>query len=247
MARTRVDVLMHEKGLVRSRSQARDLVRRGLVRVNGEVASKPAMTAPPDAQIVVDDPHVSDVSRGANKLRAALDAFGFDAAGRVALDVGSSTGGFSQVLLDAGAAHVYAVDTGRDQLVKALKANQRVTSMEGVDARTLQRSDFDQPLTAVVADVSFISLRLVLPPVLSLIQDRAWLIALIKPQFEVGPDHVGKGGVVRDPAQHDAAVDRVRNLIASTGCWATSDVIPSPIAGGSGNKEFLIGATYNEQ
>jgi 23S rRNA (cytidine1920-2'-O)/16S rRNA (cytidine1409-2'-O)-methyltransferase len=186
-----------------------------------------------------------NVSRGAAKLAAALRAFEFDAEGCTALDVGASTGGFTEVLLERGAKKVYAVDVGHGQLHASLRHNARVVSLEGCDARDLTRAAVFEPITAIVADVSFISLTKALGPALALAAPGAWLVALIKPQFEVGPKLVGKGGIVRDEAARLRAVEEVTAWLAAQDGWRLAGTIPSPIRGGSGNEEFLMGALYD--
>jgi 23S rRNA (cytidine1920-2'-O)/16S rRNA (cytidine1409-2'-O)-methyltransferase len=165
---------------------------------------------------------------------------------RSALDIGASTGGFTQVLLARGATRVYAVDVGHGQLAPRLASDPRVVSLERCDARRLDRALVPEPVGAIVADVSFISLAKALPVPLSLAGPGAWLVALIKPQFEVGPAAVGKGGVVRDPAARQQAVQTVRGWMAGQPGWRVCDVVPSPIAGGSGNEEFLLGAVRDD-
>jgi 23S rRNA (cytidine1920-2'-O)/16S rRNA (cytidine1409-2'-O)-methyltransferase len=164
----------------------------------------------------------------------------------VALDLGASTGGFSDVLLARGAAKIYAVDVGHGQLHPSLRADPRLVSLEGIDARRLDTILVGEPVEAIVADVSFISLTLVLPPALRLAAPGAWLVALIKPQFEAGREAVGKGGVVKDEAAREAAVTRVRNFVAGVSGWTVLGVIHSPIEGGSGNQEFLLAARYEQ-
>ncbi len=185
------------------------------------------------------------VSRGAAKLAAALQAFGFDAGERTALDVGASTGGFTEVLVEHGAAKVYAVDVGHDQLHARLKADPRVVSLEGCDARELDAALIREPISAIVADLSFISLTKALAPALALAAPGAWLVVLIKPQFEVGRARVGKGGIVRDAAARQAAVDDVTAWVAAQRGWRVAGIVPSPIKGGSGNEEFLLGAVHD--
>jgi len=182
------------------------------------------------------------VSRGAVKLAAALDTFGFDPKGCIALDVGASTGGFTQVMLARGAAKVYAVDVGHGQLHARLKDDVRVVSLEGCDARSLTPASIGEPISAVVADMSFISLTKALGPALRLAAPGAWLIALIKPQFEAGRARIGKGGIVRDARARLEAVEAVRAWLAQQQGWRVVGIVPSPIRGGSGNEEFLMGA-----
>ncbi len=180
------------------------------------------------------------VSRAALKLRHALEVFGLDPAGAVALDLGASTGGFSQVLLEAGAAEVWAVDVGHGQLAPALRADPRLHAIEGLNARALTAAHVPPP-GWIVADLSFISLAKALPPALELARPGAVLVALVKPQFEVGPAQVGKGGIVRDPAAHEAVRASVRRFLQASG-WTVLGETESPITGGDGNAEFLIAA-----
>ncbi len=182
------------------------------------------------------------VSRGTQKLIGALAAFEFDPEGRVALDVGASTGGFTQVLLERGAKKVYAADVGHGQLHPSLKADARVVSLEGLDARRLTRETVPEPVDAITADVSFISLIKALGPALELAAPGAFLVALVKPQFEVGLERIGKGGIVRDETARDSALHDVTAWLAAQPGWRVAGSIPSPIKGGSGNVEFLIGA-----
>ena len=240
----RLDILLAERGLAATRSRARDLIRRGLVRVDGVVAGKPAQMISQTASLDVTGDANRYVSRGAEKLIKALDAFSFDVQGRVALDVGASTGGFTQVLLERGATHVWCVDVGQGQLSPQLKDSPRVNSLEGTDARTLSSALIVNPVTAIVADVSFISLTKALPAALKLAAPGCWLVALVKPQFEAGPEAVGKGGVVRDETARQRAVDGVRDWIEGQPGWEVTGVTQSPIKGGDGNIEFLIGAHY---
>jgi 23S rRNA (cytidine1920-2'-O)/16S rRNA (cytidine1409-2'-O)-methyltransferase len=228
--------------MVPSRARAQDLIRRGLVDIGGVVAQRPSAGVAADAAIGLSDAAGDHVSRAAVKLIAALDRFRFPVTGVVALDVGASTGGFTQALLDRGAARVYAVDVGHDQLHARLAADPRVASLENCDARRLDRTLVSEPIGALVADVSFISLTKALPVPLTLTRPGAWLVALIKPQFEAGRTAIGKGGIVRDPAARQRAVELVRDWVAAQPGWRVLDVIPSPIAGGSGNEEFLLGA-----
>jgi 23S rRNA (cytidine1920-2'-O)/16S rRNA (cytidine1409-2'-O)-methyltransferase len=235
-ASRRLDVVLVERGLAVSRARARDLIRRGLVEVAGAVETKAGAAVATEAEVRVAAGAADHVSRGALKLIAALEHFRFSALGVTALDVGASTGGFTQVLLERGAARVYAVDVGHGQL------HARLVSLERCDARSLDRTRISEPVGAIVADVSFISLTKALPAALALAGDPAWLVALIKPQFEAGRASVGRGGIVRDPAARERAVSLVRDWMATQSGWQEVGVIPSPIAGGSGNQEFLLGA-----
>jgi 23S rRNA (cytidine1920-2'-O)/16S rRNA (cytidine1409-2'-O)-methyltransferase len=244
----RLDEVLVDRGLVATRSRARDAILRGLVLVDGEVVTKAGAITRVEAQLAIADGAGTEyVSRGALKLKAALQHFGFEANGRVALDAGASAGGFTEVLLEHGARRVYAVDVGKGQLDRRVAARAEVVSLENRDVRALDATVVAEPVTALVADVSFISLLKVLPPVLGLTAPGCWLVALIKPQFEVGRDAVGKGGIVRDEAARADAVARVEQLIAGTPDWAVAGVIPSPIEGGSGNIEYLIGARRDDR
>jgi 23S rRNA (cytidine1920-2'-O)/16S rRNA (cytidine1409-2'-O)-methyltransferase len=236
----RLDLALVARGLVATRAKARDLIARGEVRVDGEVVQKPAMSVRERQAIAVDAQAAAQVSRGAVKLAAALDRFRLDPAGRVALDVGASTGGFTQVLLERGATRVYAVDVGKGQPHASLTSDPRVVTLEECDARTLDRALVPEAIDAIVADVSFISLRKVLPAALALAAPACWLVALVKPQFEVGRDGVGKGGIVRDRVLREKALADVRDWLAAQAGWSVIGDMASPIEGGSGNVEFLL-------
>ncbi len=240
--RIRLDRVLVERHLTATRARARDAVRRGCVTVEGLVVTKPAALVEPSARIVIDDAAGRYVSRAALKLIAGLDRFGYSADGRVALDLGASTGGFTQVLLQRGADHVFAVDVGHDQFDPSIAADAKVTVMEGINARDLGPESFDCPITAITCDVSFISLKLALPPALALAAPGAWGLFLIKPQFEAGRDALGKDGVIRDPAVVDRVVDDIVDWIDGRDGWAVDGTVPSPIEGGTGNREVLIGA-----
>jgi 23S rRNA (cytidine1920-2'-O)/16S rRNA (cytidine1409-2'-O)-methyltransferase len=238
----RLDQMLVARGLVPSRARAQDLIKRGFVRVAGRVCEKPAfeVALSETLEVAEDAPHY--VSRGAEKLAAALDAFGFDPNGLVALDVGASTGGFTQVLLERGAERVYAVDVGTAQLHEDLRNNSRVTSIENCDARMLSRDVVPSHVACIVIDVSFISVTKVLGSVLPLASPDAWLVILVKPQFEVGRERIGGGGIVRDEAARRVAVDAVRGWLETQAGWRIVGEMISPITGGSGNVEYLIGA-----
>jgi 23S rRNA (cytidine1920-2'-O)/16S rRNA (cytidine1409-2'-O)-methyltransferase len=219
------------------------MVKRGTVTVDGETETRPARMVSAEAAVAADDVAARYVSRAALKLIAGLDAFRFDPAGLTVLDLGAATGGFTQVLLERGAAHVVAIDVGRCEMAPALAADPRVTLMEGVNARNLARAHLGGlPVEAITADLSFISLKLALPPVLSLTEPGAWGVLLVKPQFEVGPAALGKGGVVRDPGIARRAAEDIAAWLEARQGWRGVGLIPSPIAGGSGNIEFLLGA-----
>jgi len=235
--RTRADLLLVERGLFESRARAQAAIAAGRVTADGVVLRKPSDEIAAGAVLDAAPEHPW-VSRGGLKLAAALDHFGFDPAGRVCLDVGASTGGFTDVLRARGARRVYAVDVGRGQLHPKLRGDSAIVSLEQTDVRTLD--PFAEPPDLAVVDVSFISLRLVLPAVDRLLRRPAQLVALIKPQFEAGRAHVKKG-IVRDPAVRVAVCDEVTAFAVSSG-WDVIGVIPSPIEGGEGNREFLMGA-----
>jgi 23S rRNA (cytidine1920-2'-O)/16S rRNA (cytidine1409-2'-O)-methyltransferase len=212
------------------------MVRAGLVRVAGAVADRPDQMVDPAVSIDLEGVRAY-VSRGGDKLTAALDAFGIDPAGRVCLDVGASTGGFTDVLLQRGAAQVIAVDVGYGQLAWSLRQDPRVTVLERVNIRHLEQ--LPVPADLAVIDVSFISLRLVLPRVRDLLSPPGDVVALVKPQFEVGKGAVGKGGVVRDPEQHRQVLGELRHFVEDSGYDVAAE-IPSPILGAKGNREFLL-------
>ena len=205
--------------------------------------SKPGNMISEDAELLLAPGAGAYVSRGALKLAAALDRFALSAEGRVALDVGASTGGFTEVLLSRGAKKVYAVDVGRDQLQESLAADPRVVSLEAVDSRRIDDTVVPEAITAVTADVSFISLTQALPAALARAAPGAWLVCLVKPQFEAGREAVGKGGVVREEKDRLRAVARVREFLQNEG-WRVLGEIESPITGAHGNVEFLIGALH---
>ncbi|MGN6489967.1 MAG: TlyA family RNA methyltransferase [Devosia sp.] len=236
--RIRLDQALEARGLTPSRARARDAILRGTVRVNGITATKPNQQVGAGDVITLDDPAAPYVSRAALKLIAGLEAGGIDPAGKVCLDLGSSTGGFTQVLLERGAARVYAVDVGHDQLHPSLKGEARVTSLEGVNGRDLTRELIPEPLDLVVSDVSFVSILKVIFPALALAAPRAEAVLLIKPQFEVGREHIGKGGIVSDAAAATAAAARIVMALDEAG-WEHRFSVDSPIAGGDGNRETV--------
>jgi 23S rRNA (cytidine1920-2'-O)/16S rRNA (cytidine1409-2'-O)-methyltransferase len=237
--RRRADVLLVERGLFASRARAQEAIAAGLVHADGELVRKASQTLDSEARFDARPAHPW-ASRGGLKLVAALDAFGLDPEGRVCLDVGASTGGFTDVLLSRGARAVVAVDVGHGQFDPRLAADPRVRLLEGRDARSLTRGDFEEPPGAIVCDVSFISQRLVLPAALPLAAAGAWLVSLVKPQFEVGPAKVVKG-LVRDEAALAEACEAVRVAVELLG-WTPLGLIPSPILGGEGAREFLLAA-----
>ena len=238
----RADRLLVARGLVPSRTQAQEAIESGRVFSAGRAVARAAETLPEDAPLEVRPPAHPYVSRGGVKLAHALDHFGIDPDGAVALDLGASTGGFTDVLLRRGARRVYAVDVGHGQLAPEIRNDPRVIALEGVNARYLTSADIPDPIDLIVCDVSFISLTLVLPPALDLVRPGSCLVALIKPQFEAGPGGVGKGGIVRDPAVRDAARAKIADWLAAQPGWAVEGTVESPIAGGDGNREFLLAA-----
>jgi 23S rRNA (cytidine1920-2'-O)/16S rRNA (cytidine1409-2'-O)-methyltransferase len=238
----RVDQLLVERGLAESRARAQALVMAGLVFAGETKIAKPGQQLAEDIALDVRGRDHPWVSRGGIKLAHAIDHFGLDPAGAVAMDIGSSTGGFTDVLLTHGAAHVFCVDSGTNQLAWRLREDSRVTVLEQTSARILTPQLIDRACNWVVCDASFISLAKVLDVPLGLAAPHCQLVALIKPQFEVGREEVGKGGVVRDPALHARVCGDVHSWLEQLG-WAVTGIVPSPITGPEGNVEFLIAAT----
>ena len=236
----RLDRALVDRGLAPTRARARDAVMRGAVRIDGVVATKPGREVGPEATLALDDPAARYVSRAALKLLAGLEAFGIDPAGLRALDVGASTGGFTQVLLERGAAHVTAIDVGHGQLDASLADDPRLRSIEGLNARDLSAGHLDDAPDLVVADVSFISLRLALPPALDLAAPGARAVLLVKPQFEVGREGIGKGGIVAPERARETA-ETLRGWLDGLPRWRALGLVPSPIVGGDGNAEWLLG------
>jgi 23S rRNA (cytidine1920-2'-O)/16S rRNA (cytidine1409-2'-O)-methyltransferase len=234
--RLRLDQLLVQRHLVETRERAQSLILAGAVIVDGATARRPAQSVAADAAVELENTGQAYVSRGALKLEKALDTWAIDPSGLIALDIGASTGGFTDLLLRRGAARVYAVDVGYGQLHYKLRTDARVVSMERTNARSLKQFP-ERPEIAVV-DVAFISLRLVLPPVFDLLQPRAPVVALVKPQFEAGREHVHKGGVVRDPNVHRQVLVDLLDWSASQP-WRITDLLASPITGPAGNVEFL--------
>jgi 23S rRNA (cytidine1920-2'-O)/16S rRNA (cytidine1409-2'-O)-methyltransferase len=239
--KTRLDRLLVERGLVDSREKAQALIMAGDVMLNGQKAMKAGQAVAPDAviELLARPPYVS---RGGFKLAAALPHFSVDVAGLVCLDVGSSTGGFTDALLQAGAARVHAVDVGTGQLAWALRTDPRVVVHEGINARELRFDDIGELASLLTCDVSFISVTLILPAVVRLLHSDGRMIILVKPQFEVGKGQVGKGGIVREPELHQAACERVSRAVEE--CGFTTSIMDSPILGAEGNKEFLLYARH---
>lgn len=246
VSRLRLDQALVERGLVPSRARAQDFIKQGWVTIAGQIVRRPGRSVDPDEAIVLSASAYTYVSRGALKLVAALDAFGLSPDGQVALDLGASTGGFTEVLLSRGARRVYAVDVGSGQLHPSLRDDPRIVSLEQRDARSLTTTDIAEPIEAVTADLSFISLTLVLPNALALTRPGAWLVALVKPQFEAGRAAVGKGGIVRGAEDRQRALERVQSCIAGLPGWVPIGAVPSPIEGQDGNVEWLLGARRNK-
>jgi 23S rRNA (cytidine1920-2'-O)/16S rRNA (cytidine1409-2'-O)-methyltransferase len=239
-AKRRADQLLVEQGLAESRAKAQALILAGLVSIAGRRVDKPGTPLAEGAELTLAGRDHPWVSRGGVKLAFALDHFAIDPAGVIALDIGASTGGFTDVLLANGAARVHAVDVGRGQLAWKLRQDPRVVVHEGVNARYLSRTEIAEPIELVTCDASFIGLGTLLPAALALTAENAALVALIKPQFEAGPRDVGKGGVVRDPAIHRAVCERVAAWIGAQSGWHVVGIADSPITGPAGNREFLI-------
>ncbi|KDE20528.1 hemolysin [Acetobacter aceti 1023] len=242
MARRRVDQLLVDKGLVESRTKAQALIMAGLVFSGEKRIAKAGDQVREDAPLQVRGQEHPWVSRGGCKLAHAIEYFGLSPEGRICLDVGASTGGFTDVLLTHGAKHVYAVDVGHGQLAWKLRSDPRVTVLEKCNARYLDNAIIPEAPSVVVCDASFIGLRTVLPAALALTTEDAWAIALIKPQFEAGRDQIGAKGVVRDPAVHDAVCETIFSWWNTLPGWKVLGIEPSPITGPEGNKEFLIAA-----
>ncbi len=238
----RLDQLLVDRGLVESKSRAQALIMAGLV-YNGEKRlDKPGLSVADDLQIDLRGQDHPWVSRGGLKLAKAIDSFPIDPAGKTAIDVGASTGGFTDVLLQNGAAKVYSVDVGQGQLAWKLRQDPRVVVLEKTNARHLTTEQISDPIDLVVCDASFIGLEIVLPAALALTKPHAWLAALIKPQFEVGKGRVGKGGVVREPELHKEVCDRIEAWVNNLPGWTVRGIVESPIKGPEGNVEFLIAA-----
>ncbi len=239
MSRTRLDLALEQRGLMPSRARARDAILRGTVSINGTPAKKPNQMVGLEDVLALDDPAAGYVSRAALKLIAGLDAGKVDVGGKTCLDVGSSTGGFTQVLLERGAAKVFAVDVGHGQLHQSLRNDARVVSLEGTNARDLDQQSIADPIDLLVSDVSFVSLTKVLAAPLALCGPAADAVILFKPQFEVGREFVGKGGIVSDPAAMERAMAEVVAFVTGAGFVLRTKVV-SPIAGGDGNIERVL-------
>jgi 23S rRNA (cytidine1920-2'-O)/16S rRNA (cytidine1409-2'-O)-methyltransferase len=237
----RADVFLVENGYAKSRSEAQAAIGAGRVFADGVPVSKVSQQLSKFMAIGYTPAHPY-VSRGALKLIAGLEAYALSPNGLVCLDLGASTGGFTQVLLLRGAARVYALDVGHGQMEESLARDPRVVAREGINARDLASVDLPEPITAITADLSFISLKLALPPALSLAASGAWAVALVKPQFEVGRQAIGKRGIVRDQAAREAAIADIGEFVAAQPDWRLLGHIQSPIEGGDGNVEYLLAA-----
>ncbi len=237
--KVRLDQLVAQRGLAESREKAKAIVMAGLVFVDGTLVDKPGRLVPLSTSITLKKPNSTYVSRGGYKLEAAFKHFPIDVRNLVLLDVGASTGGFTDCLLKQGARKVIAVDVGYGQLDWKLRQDRRVEVLERTNIRYLKGEDLPLPVKGAVIDVSFISLRLVVPVVSDLLPGKAFIVALIKPQFEVGKGQVGKGGVVRDPELHKTVIDRLSAFFKNSG-WTVKGCIPSPLLGPKGNREFLM-------
>lgn len=237
----RADVFLVEHGFASSRAEAQAAIRAGNVTIDGITVQKSSQTISSGAQVSYERAHPY-VSRGALKLLAALDHFDISVEGRICADIGASTGGFTEVLLERGAEKVFAVDVGHGQLREKLAKDVRVVKLEGVNARFLTGEQISQPLNGIVADVSFIGLKMVLTPVLHFAQSGCFLVALIKPQFEVGRENIGKNGIVTDEAAQEDTVHDMTAWLNTQPGWKVLGTIESPIKGGGGNTEFLVAA-----
>lgn len=237
----RLDVFLVEKGFFATRSRARDAIARGTVSLNQTIIKKAGYIVSNDMHIDVVDPAQNYVSRAALKLIAAMDAFPVTVENMTALDIGASTGGFTQVLLERGAKHVIAIDVGHGQLDARLLDNPAITLLEGLNARDLNTHHIDaHSINLVVSDVSFISLKLALPPALALAKPNAQAILLVKPQFEIGRDGIGKGGLLKDPAMAITVANELFEWLNAQENWQAKGLLPSPIEGGDGNCEYLL-------
>ena len=242
MAKIRADQALVDRGLVESRTRAQALILAGKIYTGDRRVEKAGQLLPEDAPLDVKGQDHPWVSRGGLKLSHGLAEFGLDPTGRVCIDVGASTGGFTDVLLTNGAVKVYAVDVGHGQLAWKLRSDPRVVVLEKTNARHLTAETIPEPMGALVCDASFIGLQTLLPNPLALCAPDAWAVALIKPQFEAGPGQVGAKGVVRDPAVHEEVCERIRAWWSALPGWEVIGISESPITGPEGNREFLIGA-----
>ena len=236
----RIDILLTELGFAKSRSRARDMLARGCVRVNGEVVVKAGSVFSSDMKIHVDDPSKGYVSRAALKLIAGLDASGFDVSDKYCLDLGSSTGGFTEVLLERRAMHIFALDVGHGQMADHISADSRVTNLEKFNARDLTADTIGKTPQVIVSDMSFISLRIAAEPALRLAACDAVCVLLVKPQFEVGRGGIGKGGLVTDEALVEKTLDDIKLWFSQLPGWSITKFFSAPLTGGDGNQEYLL-------
>ena len=237
----RADIFLVENGIASSRNEAQTAIRAGKVRIDGKIVQKPSQPIKSGTDVAYERAHPY-VSRGALKLLAALDEFSLSPEGRVCIDIGASTGGFTEVLLERGAQKVFSVDVGHGQLREKLASDPRVVKLEGVNARNLTGEQITGPVDAIVADVSFIGLSLVLGPAIQFAQSGCFMVALIKPQFEVGRDNIGKNGIVTDEEAREDTVHNISAWLAVQPGWKVLGAIESPIKGGGGNTEYLLAA-----
>ncbi len=237
----RLDKVIKQRHLIKSRSRAQRMIEAGRVKVSGQIIDRPGHPIDPEAEIEILG-YEAYVSRGGEKLEAALEQFRVEAKGRVCLDVGASTGGFTDCLLQHGAAKVFAIDVGHDQLHPKLRSDPRVVVREGLNARYLEPRDIGEPVDLIVADVSFISLKLILPPLVEVLARGGELVLLVKPQFEVGKEALPPTGVVRDAALQARALNDVTRFIDSETPWKVTEDMVSPIEGEKGNVEFFVHA-----
>lgn len=244
-SKRRLDLALVERGLAPTRARAQGAIKAGHVRVGGRIVTKPADNVGDEDKIELTALEHPYVSRAALKLRHALDHFGLDPKDRSCLDLGASAGGFTQVLLERGAAFVVAIDVGHGQLSAEIASDPRVRAIEGLNAKDVTRGLVPERIDFIVADLSFISLAKALPPALALAGPGAVLVALIKPQFEAGPENIGKGGIVRDPALHERICAEIGRWLSDEMNWQVAGVVESPIQGGDGNREFLIAARHD--
>jgi 23S rRNA (cytidine1920-2'-O)/16S rRNA (cytidine1409-2'-O)-methyltransferase len=245
--RIRLDEALVVRGLYPSRSRARDAILRGAVAVNGTTAAKPGQPIGKSDTLSLADPAQRYVSRAALKLSAGLDHFGLSVDGLEALDIGSSTGGFVQVLLERGAAHVTGIEVGHGQLHKSLGADMRVTNLEGLNARNLTSDHLPgRHIQVVTSDVSFISLKLALPPALNMAEPRAHCLLLVKPQFEAGREAIGRGGLLKDAKDGERIADELAQWLDAQPGWRSLGHCPSPIEGGDGNREYLLAGVKDQ-
>ena len=237
--RERLDKVIKQRRLIRSRSRAQRMIESGRVKVDGRIVDRPGHPIDPESEIEI-LAFEKYVSCGGDKLEAALERFRIDPHGKVCLDVGASAGGFTDCLLQLKAARVYAIDVGHDQLHPSLRRDPRVVAREGLNARYLEPQDIGEPIDLAVIDVSFISVKLVLPPLAEILAPNGEIVALVKPQFEVGKDKLPSDGVVKDPSLRDQVVARIRQFIEDETPWSVIGEMSSPIRGEKGNVEFFL-------